>query len=83
VYICRDGDGRPSAAFRTLFLQEMMARGFLAPSFVVSRAHGEEEIDRTVLAVDEALGLYARALEEGVEHHLAGPPVKTVYRSFN
>jgi glutamate-1-semialdehyde 2,1-aminomutase len=83
VYIARDAEGRPSAEFRTLFLQEMVARGFLAPSFVVSRAHGEEEIDRTVVAAEEALRLYARALEEGVERHLASPPVKPVSRRFN
>ena len=83
VYSCLDAECRPSAAFRTLFLQEMLARGFLTPSFVVSRAHGKEDIDRTVTAVDEALRVYAQALEEGVERHLASPPVKSVYRRFN
>jgi glutamate-1-semialdehyde 2,1-aminomutase len=83
VYISRDAEGRPSPAFRTLFLQEMVARGFLAPSFVVSRAHGEEEIDRTVRAVEQSLGVYARALQDGVERHLSSPPVKSVYRRFN
>jgi glutamate-1-semialdehyde 2,1-aminomutase len=83
VYSSHDADGRPSAAFRTLFLQEMMARGFLVPSFVVSRAHGEEEIDRTVVAIEETLRVYARALEEGVERYLASPPVKSVFRRFN
>jgi glutamate-1-semialdehyde 2,1-aminomutase len=83
VYIARDTEGRPSAAFRTLFLQEMVARGFLAPSFVVTRAHGEDEIDRTVAAVEESLRVYAQALQEGVERHLASPPVKSVYRRFD
>ena len=31
--------GRPSQAFRTLFLQEMLERGVLAQSFVVTTAH--------------------------------------------
>jgi glutamate-1-semialdehyde 2,1-aminomutase len=83
VYISRDAAGRPSPDFRTLFLQEMVARGFLAPSFVVSRAHGDEEIDRTVAAVEESLGVYAQALEDGVEQHLTSPPVKSIYRRFN
>ena len=83
TYISRDAEGRPSPELRTLFLQEMMARGFLAPSFVVSRAHGEEEIDRTVVAVDESLRVYAQALQDGVDSHLASPPVKSVYRRFN
>jgi glutamate-1-semialdehyde 2,1-aminomutase len=83
VYICCDAEGRASAEFRTLFLQEMVARGFLAPSFVVSRAHGEEVIDRTVVAVEDTLRVYAQALEQGVQHHLASPPVKAVQRRFN
>lgn len=83
VYISRDAEGRPSPEFRTLFLQEMLARGFLTPSFVVSRAHGEEEIDRTVVAVEESLRVYAQALQDGVDRHLASPPVKSVYRRFN
>ena len=39
VYVARDQDGRPSQAFRTLVLQEFIARGILAPSFVVCAAH--------------------------------------------
>ena len=35
VYITRDAAGAPSQPFRTLFLQEMLARGFLFPSLVV------------------------------------------------
>src|SRR5690606_12490173 len=35
IYYTRDGDGQPSQAFRTLFLQELLARGVLAPSFVI------------------------------------------------
>ena len=40
------------------------------PSLVVSYSHGDEDIDRTVEATDEALGVY-RALEEGVERYLS------------
>jgi glutamate-1-semialdehyde 2,1-aminomutase len=83
VYFTRDADGQSSQAFRTLFLQEMVARGFLASSFVVSYAHGEAEIDLTIEAVSEALAVYARALEDGVEHHLKGRPVQPAYRPFN
>ena len=31
--------GKPSQAFRTLFMQEMIRRGVIAPSFVVSFSH--------------------------------------------
>src|SRR5690606_36042872 len=51
VYATRDAEGRPSQPFRTLFLQELLRRGVLAPSFVVSAAHDDDAIDRTVEAV--------------------------------
>jgi len=76
-------DGQPSQAFRTLFLQETIRRGVLMPSLVVSYSHGDAEIDLTVAAIDGALGVYRRALEEGVERHLVGPPSQTVYRRYN
>jgi glutamate-1-semialdehyde 2,1-aminomutase len=75
-----DGDGKPSQACRTLFLQETIRRGILAPSFVMSYSHSEADIDRTIDAVNGALGVYRRALDEGVDRYLVGPPVKPVYR---
>jgi glutamate-1-semialdehyde 2,1-aminomutase len=82
-YGTADGDGAPSQAFRTLFLQETILRGLLAPSFVVSYSHTEADVERTAAIVDEALGVYAAALEDGVEKYLRGRPVKPVYRRFN
>jgi glutamate-1-semialdehyde 2,1-aminomutase len=72
-------DRRPSQPFRTLFLQEMIRRGVLAPSFVVSYSHSDEDIDRTIEAVDGALGVYKRALEEGVEKYLVGGHSRPVF----
>ncbi len=83
VYTTLDAEGKRSQAFRTLFLQEMVDRGILALSFVVSLSHGERELDLTVEAAGEALSVYAKALEDGVEHHLRGRPVEPVYRRFN
>jgi glutamate-1-semialdehyde 2,1-aminomutase len=80
VYACRDRDGAPSQVFRTLFLQETIRRGVLAPSLVVSYSHSNEDIDRTVEAIDGALGIYRRALEDGPETHLIGRPVQPVFR---
>jgi glutamate-1-semialdehyde 2,1-aminomutase len=78
-----DAAGVPSQAFRTLFLQETITRGLLAPSFVVSYSHREDDVDRTIEIVDEALPIYAAALEDGVERFLRGRPVKPVHRRFN
>ena len=47
--------GEQSQDFRTLFLQECIGRGLLASSFVISYAHGEDDVDLTLEIVDEAL----------------------------
>ncbi|MGO9831378.1 MAG: aminotransferase class III-fold pyridoxal phosphate-dependent enzyme, partial [Myxococcaceae bacterium] len=80
VYATRDAAGAPSQPFRTLFLQETLRRGLLMPSLVVNFSHKDEEVRRTVEAVGEALVVYKRALEDGVEKHLVGRPVQPVFR---
>jgi glutamate-1-semialdehyde 2,1-aminomutase len=83
LYVTRDRDGRPSQAFRSLFLQETIRRGILMASLVVSYSHTDADIDQTVDAIDEALTIYGRALEDGVETYLIGRPSEPVYRRFN
>ncbi len=83
VYATRDPDGNPSQEFRTLFLQETIKRGVLAPSLVVSYSHGQGDIEKTIDAVSEALVVYRKAIEEGVEKYLIGRPVKPVMRKYN
>lgn len=83
VYATRDQSKQPSQAFRALFLQEMIQRGVLAPSLVVSFSHTDADIDRTVEAIGESLEVYRKALEDGVENFLIGRPVKPVFRKFN
>jgi glutamate-1-semialdehyde 2,1-aminomutase len=83
LYGTSDAAGTPSQEFRTLFLQETVSRGLLAPSFVISYSHGDDDLDRTVEIVDQALVMYADALEGGVERFLRGRPVKSVYRARN
>ncbi|WP_142850770.1 glutamate-1-semialdehyde 2,1-aminomutase [Telmatospirillum sp. J64-1] len=83
LYSTLDAEGRPSQDFRTLFLQETIRKGLLAPSFIVSYSHSDEDIDRSIEAVDAALAVYRRALDDGIEHYLRGRPVKPVYRKFN
>ena len=83
IYATRDQSRQPSQAFRALFLQETIQRGLLMPSMVVSFSHSDEDIDRTVDGVGEALIVYRKALEDGVEKYLVGRPVKPVLRKFN
>jgi glutamate-1-semialdehyde 2,1-aminomutase len=78
LFSTRDDGGRPSQALRTLFLQELTRRGVLAPSLVVSYSHTDDDIDATIEAIDGALGVYAQALESGVDRFLIGRPSITV-----
>jgi glutamate-1-semialdehyde 2,1-aminomutase len=82
-YATLDQDGRPSQALRTLFLQETIRRGVLMPSLVVSYSHADDDIDLTVEAIDGALAVYRRALDDGVARHLVGRPSQAVYRAYN
>lgn len=83
VYSTRDSNGNPSQPYRTLFLQELLRRGVLAPSLVVSTAHAEADTSKTVDAIDGALHEYGRALDGGIEHMLEGRPVKPVLSARN
>jgi glutamate-1-semialdehyde 2,1-aminomutase len=83
LYYTYDRNRKPSQAFRTLFLQETIKRGLLMPSLVVSFSHTDEDIDRTIQAIGEALYTYRKALAEGVEKYLVGQPSKPVFRRFN
>ncbi len=82
LFTTRDQDGRPSQEFRALFLQELLRRGILAPSFVVSYSHSDRDIDLTIAAVAEALVVYRQALDNGVEKYLVGRPVQPVFRPY-
>jgi len=81
TYVARDSLGQPSQAFRTLVLQELVARGILAPSFVVSAAHDTMAISQTVDAVSELMPVYQRALEEGADKLLRGRSVRPAIRA--
>src|SRR5438093_8434981 len=83
VYATRDDNKQSSQPFRTLFLQETIKRGILAPSLIVSYAHKDSDIDKTVEVIHEALYIYRKALDEGVKKYLIGRSVKPVWRRFN
>jgi glutamate-1-semialdehyde 2,1-aminomutase len=83
VFGTRDQNRERSQPFRTLFMQELIRRGVIAPSFVVSFSHSDVDIERTGEAVHEALIIYRKALDEGVDKYLEGRPVKPVNRRFN
>lgn len=83
VYTTSDQDGKPSQPFRTLFIQECMKRGLLMPSSIVSYSHSDDDINHTVEMMAEAMVVYKKALEEGVDKYLVGRPVAPVFRKYN
>jgi glutamate-1-semialdehyde 2,1-aminomutase len=83
VFATRDEQKQPSQPFRTLFLQEIMKRGILAPSLIISYSHTEQDIDKTVEAFHEAMQVYRKALDEGIQKYLIGRPVQPVFRQFH
>ncbi len=83
VFGTKDHQGQPSQAFRTLFVQELLRRGVLGQSFVISAAHTDADIDQTIDAAAEALEVYARAIEAGsTDGLLVGRPVAPALREF-
>ena len=53
------------------------------PSLAVSYSHSDEDIELTGVAIDGALGVYRRALDEGPDRYLVGRPSERVYRYYN
>lgn len=83
IYVTKDRQGTRSQQMRTLLLQELIDRGIIAPSLVVSYSHDDAAIDQTIDAFADALGVYAAALEGSPEDYLHGRPSKPVFRKYN
>ncbi|MBD0692785.1 glutamate-1-semialdehyde 2,1-aminomutase [Streptomyces sp. CBMA123] len=81
VFATLDAMLQPSQQYRTLFLRQLLAGGVLAPSFVVSSALDEDDIEHTVDVVGRACAVYRKALDAGdPTPWLGGRPVKPVFR---
>lgn len=81
VFATLDENRQPSQQYRTLFLRQLLAGGVLAPSFVVSSALDDADIDHTVAVVAQACAVYRKALDAAdPTPWLAGRPVKPVFR---
>lgn len=79
VYTTLDSNHKESQLFRTLFLQETIKRGIIMPSLVVSYAHTDIDIERTIEVIGEVLYVYRKAIDQGIEKYLVGRPVKPVF----
>ncbi|MDX3000077.1 glutamate-1-semialdehyde 2,1-aminomutase [Kribbella solani] len=83
VFATLDEQLAPSQPYRTLFLRELILGGVIGPSFVVSSALTDADIDRTVEVVGNACKVYRQALDaQDVAAFLQGRPVKPVFRTY-
>jgi glutamate-1-semialdehyde 2,1-aminomutase len=81
VFGTLDADGKPSQDYRTLFLRQLVTGGVLGPSFVVSAALTDADLQQTLDAVAAACVVYRKALDAGdPSPWLGGRPVKPVFR---
>ncbi len=82
-YLTLGKDGAPCFGLRTLFSQEMIKNGVLMPWIALSYAHQDAELEQTMAAVDKALAVYKKALDEGYQNYLVGKVIKPVFRPQN
>jgi glutamate-1-semialdehyde 2,1-aminomutase len=81
IFRTADATGAPSQAMRTLFLQEILRRGVLGQSYVISAAHTDTDVEQTVDAAREAMVAYRKALDTGRPEELfTGRPVAPAHR---
>jgi len=82
VLVCMDHSGQVDDAFRTLMMQEMIARGVLFQGMIYTTwSHQEPEIDHLCAAFDESCSIYGNAIEAGTtDNLLIGRPAKQVFR---
>jgi glutamate-1-semialdehyde 2,1-aminomutase len=78
-----DADGNNSFGLRTLFHQELIARGVLFQGiFCPHFSHTESDVDYVLQAIDESCELFKKGLEDGYQHYLIGEPIKPVFRKY-
>jgi glutamate-1-semialdehyde 2,1-aminomutase len=82
VLVCHNSKGEVDDFYRTLMMQEMIARGVLFQGlFYPTWSHQQLEINHISMAFDESCKIYRQAIEAGTtEQLLIGRPVKPVFR---
>lgn len=78
-----DQEGNGSFGLRTLFHQEMIARGILFQGiFCPHFSHSEEDVNHILNAMNDSCEVYKKGLQEGFEKYLVGEPIKPVFRKY-
>ncbi len=80
--VCRNANGETDDTFRTLMLQEMIARGVLFQGlFYPTWSHQLAEMDHIAMAFDESCAIYRKAIDAGTTCQLLiGRAAKPVFR---
>ncbi len=80
--VCRNAESNLDDTFRTLMMQEMIARGILFQGlFYTTWSHQQAELDHFLMAFDESCAIYKKAINQGNTNHLLiGRPAKPVFR---
>jgi glutamate-1-semialdehyde 2,1-aminomutase len=82
--LCTRADGSYWPELHTLFHEEVISWGVLIPWISITLAHGEQELDRTVDALEQGMRRVRAALEDDmVESAFEGPAVRPVFRPYN
>lgn len=79
---CRNAAGKPDDSYRTLMMQEMIARGVLFQGlFYPTWSHQQAELDVIAAAFDASCAVYKQAISVGSCYNLLiGPKAKPVFR---
>lgn len=84
AFTTKNRNGDPDVGMRTLLMQEMIKRGVLFQgAFIPCYSHTSGDISFFAEALSESCDIYSKALEQGWEKFLIGPPIKPVFRKNN
>jgi glutamate-1-semialdehyde 2,1-aminomutase len=83
AFAFHDRSGQPSAALRTLFMQEMVERGVLMPYIAPSFSHDADSVGRSAEAMRGALAIVREGIERGAASLIEGAVLKPVFRPYN
>lgn len=83
TFLFCDGSGSLNIGFKTLAMQEMIARGVLFQGvFIPCFEHTIADVDFFADCFEQALTVYKDALKQGYEMFLVGEPIKPVFRKY-
>ena len=83
TFLFSDALGNLSVGFKTLAMQEMIARGVLFQGvFIPCFEHTIADIDFFANCFEQTLTVYKVALTQGYEMFLVGEPIKPVFRKY-